>query len=247
MKKLTFLMAFVAVHFALAQTHTTGDILFKTGYTARIDMTAQDVTLTTTTPDNVWFAIGFGLQTMGSGDVFMSDGTTIKDATNTGFSMPATDSQEDWTIVSNTASGGVRTMVVTRPLQTTDNTDYVFNPQDTSIQLIWALGTSTTYAKHTSANRGATVAGITLSNDKFYAHEFKISPNPVNDVFELVLPKKLGEAQVTVFNLLGKKVYEAPVYKTNSVITTSNWNNGVYLVKIDTENGNSITKKLIKK
>lgn len=249
MYKITSLIILLLANFSFAQqVYTTGDINFNKIFTARIDMTSDKVTLTTIAPDNVWYSIGFGVKYMNDdGDTFLSNGDEVVDAICSGYRLPTKDKQQDWTLVSNTISNSKRTMVVSRPLKTSDNTDYVFNPKATSLTLMWAVGDGKSYRRHSRGNFGATVVGVTLGNDEFYAKQFKVSPNPVSNSFELILPKELGKAHVTVFSLLGKKVYESNITKTNSTISASNLSKGVYLIKIDTENGYTVTKKLIKK
>lgn len=248
MNKITSLIILLFANLSFAQqVYSTGNVELNEKFTTRIDMTSEKVILTTITPENVWYSIGFGVKTMSEdGDTFLSNGEDVVDAICSGYRTPTKDSQQDWELVSNTTNNGKRTMVVTRPLKTSDNTDYVFNPKASSLILMWALGDGKTYRRHSRGNYGATVAGITLSKDKFYAQQFKILPNPITSNFRLQLPKQINTAHITVSDILGKKIYENTMVKSNVIIPVSNWYNGVYLVKIETENY-TVTKKLIKK
>ncbi|MGB0981339.1 MAG: T9SS type A sorting domain-containing protein, partial [Winogradskyella sp.] len=48
--------------------------------------------------------------------------------------------------------------------------------------------------------------------------------------------------RATIYSVLGAKVLET----TSKTITTSNLKNGMYLIKIETENGSISTKRFIK-
>ena len=56
---------------------------------------------------------------------------------------------------------GERTLIVTRPLAGSDATDFTFDPNALSIQIVWAKGGSLTFAYH-SGGRGALVVPLML-------------------------------------------------------------------------------------
>nr|WP_236554704.1 T9SS type A sorting domain-containing protein [Flavobacterium sp. 9AF] len=69
-----------------------------------------------------------------------------------------------------------------------------------------------------------------------------IYPNPVNNG-KIYITSKLGlEKKVEIFDVLGKKVFEAIV--TTKEVNISSLNTGVYIVKVK-EGDNSATRKLI--
>ena len=155
---------------AHSQTYTTGVVTLSStagiAMTAKIDIETQ-VTLTLTGPSGRWFALGFNANSMASGTdvVSVHNATTLNafDCNLTGYSAPATDAQQNWTIISDVVSGGVRTVTATRPLATGDANDYAFSSTPTSIGLIWARSNTATftYSYHGSANRGVTLASFT--------------------------------------------------------------------------------------
>ena len=126
MKKI-LLIFFLTTTFSLfAQIFSTGTQTLLPGLTANIeiDKNAFTTTLTLSGPSDVWFAIGFGNSEMNGTDIFMTDGSTIRDA----FSEPGPSSSlerpippqdspvnesGDWTLVSNTVNGETRTIVAT--------------------------------------------------------------------------------------------------------------------------------------
>lgn len=155
---------------AYSQTYTTGVVTLSgtagLAMTAKIDIGTQ-VTLTLTGPSGRWFALGFNANSMAGGTdvVSVHNATTLSafDCNLTGYSAPATDAQQNWTITSDATNAGVRTVTATRPLATGDVNDYVFSSTPTSIGLIWARSNTATfsYSYHGSANRGVTLATFT--------------------------------------------------------------------------------------
>jgi hypothetical protein len=155
---------------AFSQTYTTGVVTLSStsglAMTAKIDIETQ-VTLTLTGPSGRWFALGFNANSMAGGTdvVAVHNATTLNafDCNLTGYSAPATDAQQNWTITSDATNAGVRTLTATRPLVTGDANDYTFSSTPTSIGLIWARSNtaSFSYSYHGSANRGLTLATFT--------------------------------------------------------------------------------------
>jgi len=81
-----------------------------------------------------------------------------------------------------------------------------------------------------------------LSIEKFNAFEFSAYPNPVKDVFSIQSQEILINAMV--YDMLGRKVIDQ---KSNfESIDMTNLNNGIYMLKLEAENGGLSTKKIIK-
>ncbi|MCF6295296.1 MAG: T9SS type A sorting domain-containing protein [Flavobacteriaceae bacterium] len=257
MKKITFttlcLLAFVFTTYS--QTFSTGTIILSNTsgleYSAKIDITASEVTLTLIGPADRYLSLGLGVQSMtNNGDVVMYlNGTTLSDRTFGGVGVvPSADSNQDWSTVSNVTSGGVRTLISTRALNTGEANDYVFSTLDTSIDLVWARGNSASFALvyHGAANRGITSSGITLGTERFeLTNNFKIYPNPGSTAFNIELLNNLTAANLEVYDILGKQVYAGEVSEFNYKVNVSQWNSGIYLVKVSNEISTQ-TKKFIK-
>jgi hypothetical protein len=158
-------------HEVCSQTYSTGTITLSNtvglAMTAKIDVGTQ-VTLTLTGPAGRWFAVGFDAGSMAAGTDIVSVNSSATplacDSYLTGYSAPTTDLQQDWTISSDGVSGGVRTIVASRLLDTNDPNDFVFPSTPTSISLIWARSGSSTYnySYHGGSNRGVSVANFSL-------------------------------------------------------------------------------------
>jgi len=171
MKKISSFLLLVVSLTAFAQTYTTGTVTLTStaglAMTIKLDVGAN-VTMTLTGPSARWFAVGFDAGSMAVGTdvvaVHSAGALTSFDGNLTGYSAPASDVQQDWTISSNVVAGGVRTVIATRALNTGDPNDHVFTAAPGSISLIWARASSNTfsYACHGNTNRGISSATFTL-------------------------------------------------------------------------------------
>lgn len=92
--------------------------------------------------------------------------------------------------------------------------------------------------------------GDTSSNEFIFEsyqtdNDFMISPNPATTILNVYLPKGFENAKLSVFDVLGKKIYNIELNSLNPTINISKWNSGVYLVRIATET-ESQTKRFVK-
>lgn len=82
-------------------------------------------------------------------------------------------------------------------------------------------------------------------NDDFLSN-FRITPNPISTAFKLKgLQNGLAEYQLQIFNIIGKEVFKASKLTSNK-IDISNFETGIYILKIQKENQQK-TFKIIKK
>lgn len=82
-----------------------------------------------------------------------------------------------------------------------------------------------------------------LSTTNFNTLNFSIYPNPSNGVFNISLNEN---ASIEVTNILGKQIKSQIATTGNNVLNISDVDNGLYLVKIITENGANKTVKVVK-
>jgi hypothetical protein len=165
------LLALFQSMYMFSQSYSTGVVNLSStaglAMTAQIDIETQ-VTLTLTGPSGRWFALGFDAGSMASGTdivgVHSASGLTAFDCHLTGYSAPVTDPQQNWTIVSDLESGGIRSIVATRALNTGDVNDYIFSSTPSTIGLIWARSSTASYgySYHGGGNRGVTFATFSL-------------------------------------------------------------------------------------
>jgi hypothetical protein len=236
MKKTLLSLLFITSMTVFGQDFSTGVITFNSNLSAQFDIngTTNQTTLTLVGPSNAWFAVGFGGSSMGSGaDVFRTDGTTITDAKTTSTSLPAADGQQDWTLVSNDVSGSSRTIIATRANNTGDSDDFVFNAAAGSISMIWAHGSSTSYAYHGGANRGATAAGVTLGISQANRLDFAMFPNPSSDFLNIQLPSGTDTAEVSFYDTVGRLILTQKVSQADRRIDVQNLNTGIYILRVN--------------
>ena len=75
-----------------------------------------------------------------------------------------------------------------------------------------------------------------------------IYPNPANATLNVDVPSQMkGQSSMELYNVLGRKIYSKNITELTSSISISNWNSGVYLIRISSdENGKSTTKRFVK-
>ncbi|WP_458628942.1 T9SS type A sorting domain-containing protein [Winogradskyella sp. PC D3.3] len=125
------------------------------------------------------------------------------------------------------------TLTTSSPAINTGDNTYVSTPTD-------LLGNQRIF--NSTVDMGAYEYNSTLGVHTFHLNEneIKLYPNPTTSVLNIEMKANLKYA--TVYSVLGAKVLET---KSN-MINTSNLKTGLYLIKIEDENGNVSTKRFIK-
>ncbi len=250
MKKTTTFLFLLCAQIFMAQEHSTGIIPFSNtsglAYSAEIETDSEKVTLTLMGPSDRWLGIGFGAQSMSSGDCVIFNGTTLSDRTFVGNQQPSVDAVQTWTLVSNQVTGNVRTVVGQRALNSGQPNNYVFTNSNDPVNLIWARGGSASFSisNHGGSNRGATMSQFLLNNSEFNATNFKMYPVPATNEVTLALPEFITNAQVEIFDFSGKKVFIGSVNQQENVINTADFARGSYLLRLSDE-ANSATRVLV--
>ncbi|OFY99646.1 MAG: hypothetical protein A3K10_08105 [Bacteroidetes bacterium RIFCSPLOWO2_12_FULL_31_6] len=87
---------------------------------------------------------------------------------------------------------------------------------------------------------------LTSLKEYFNNDDLKIYPNPAssNLFIELSDFNDTFNAQLNIFDISGKEVYSLPIIQSTTKIDVSSLKSGLYLLKITSENGNSISKLL---
>lgn len=254
----TFLITLFMSCGLLAQTYTTGNITFFTGYTGKIDVTSSTVTLTLIGPSTSWLGVGFnvdsllGMNDTGKDAVIFNavDALNAPVPIDRSFTIsgaePTIDASQNWTISSNTISFGVRTLVATRARDTGDPADYVFPLAAQPLNLIYARPVgSNLIGWHGLGNCGATVANLTLGTNDFEIGEFKMYPNPSKGYLTIDFPSKMvNEGEVKIYDNLGRVVRKQTITNSENKINTSDLTTGTYIVALRTDYGNA-TQTLI--
>ncbi len=95
-------------------------------------------------------------------------------------------------------------------------------------------------------NQQAIYSSVTLSNDSFEKLDFSFSPNPSKNYLEINLNNGYTENTIAEFyNEIGQICKTANLNKNKTKIEINNLSNGIYIIKIKTEN-EVLTKKFVK-
>lgn len=253
MKKLLLVFLFGCTVTAQQKSTALVTLVDDVEATIILDNATQIATITLSGPDDRWFALKFGSFTSGmqnGPDVFFYNGTTLIDARQTG-SGPVADDSQDFTIVSSTLTEGIRTFVVTRPFNTGDANDFVFNFNDVNIDLSGAYGMlSGSYSlSYHGPNRAIQTdqSFQTLGVEDFgVAKQVVLYPNPAKDflTFEMNVPVY----EINIYTHSGKKVKQIlnQDLQGNSLsIDVQNFATGIYLIEFKGNQSTSWEKVIV--
>ena len=84
-----------------------------------------------------------------------------------------------------------------------------------------------------------------LNTSELTKSDFTYYPNPVKDVLNFNSDNTIST--ISVYNLAGQNIDYVKVNQSNYTLNTTKLNTGVYIVKVDFENGTNKTIKIIKK
>lgn len=167
MKKIHFLLFAICPLMAFSQTKEIAfaELTPGSGMFFGAVMTTTDITVTVQGPSDRFIAFGFGTGMANGNDaiIWSTLGTgaaplQLRDHRMIGQGVePSVDAQQDWTVSSNTVSGGNRTIVATRVLNTGDANDVTFSFAATTQNLFWSKGPSATnqLQYHGASNRAS--------------------------------------------------------------------------------------------
>lgn len=98
------------------------------------------------------------------------------------------------------------------------------------------------YKDFTNAGGTITPCSVIASNEEiFNTSSITISPNPSNGNFQIET-NKLENYSISIFNLEGKNVFNQEDFKSSMNVSLQN---GIYLIKLTSNNGQFFCKKLI--
>lgn len=234
---------------AMAQHKTTGTITLGT-MSIKIDLnqTTSLVTLTMTGPSTRWLSVGFNATSMTSNTDCFTYGTSLLDQSLPGgHNAATTDATNNLTLVSNTVVGTTRTVVATRPFNTSDANDFTFSYTMSNLNLIWAIGPSTNVNSQHS-NFGSTSLSFTLGVEDFASLDnLKVYPNPSEGIFMVFNANRCPISKIKVFDANAKLVKEvtSELESQNSSLNLSEMTKGIYFLEISNDNDKTI-RKIIK-
>ncbi|WP_225035524.1 S8 family serine peptidase [Winogradskyella sp. SM1960] len=86
---------------------------------------------------------------------------------------------------------------------------------------------------------------MALSLDEYELERIQLFPNPVKSYLHIEIPSNFNQVEVSIYNQLGREIFNQIVTKHSKTIDVSNYTSGFYMMKVSTEN-NSKTFKIIK-
>lgn len=141
-------------------------------------------------------------------------------------------------------------------LNTNGSLDSVFNPgtgPDSSISSIAIqgdgmvlIGGEFTSYNGIGRNRIARINGNnTLTNSSYYERSIAIYPNPSNGIYTLKTNEINYAKSISIYNIIGQKIYDAAILSNENTIDISNQPKGAYLYKVLGEEGETKIGKLL--
>jgi len=98
---------------------------------------------------------------------------------------------------------------------------------------------------HGAASMSGTITVEALSIDEFRFANFSVSPNPVSSTLNVSFPENFATGSFTIYDITGKLVLTKTINSNDPLeINVSNWNKGIYLVKVISEKSTQ-TKRII--
>ncbi len=89
-----------------------------------------------------------------------------------------------------------------------------------------------------------TLESVVLGVEQFNSSTIQVYPNPTTEIVNISAYSTI--TTIKIYNVLGAEIQQLNVQDTNAVINLSAFSSGIYLVRIDSEDGSSLIKKLIK-
>jgi chitodextrinase len=98
------------------------------------------------------------------------------------------------------------------------------------------------FTSDTCNNLGSRMANTEIKEISSTTNDFKIYPNPSNGEFNISFDNPKGDFSIEIYSLIGQKVFEKENTR-NNIISVTNLQKGIYLVKI-TKDSKSTVKKI---
>ena len=255
MKKITLFTFLLINIYAFAQTKTTGIVALSSNLGVKLDLnnTTSIATITITSLQNSWYGLGFDTtgtpqgngMTAGIDCVVLRSATNFSDSKFVGSQNPAVDAIQNWTIVTNTVSGTIRTIVATRAFNTGDANDYVFNYAASAIDFIYASpGNGIFSVAYHGGSRGYGTGTFTvLGTEDFSLNATTIFPNPSNGSFNVQTKTNLNT--INIYSQVGQFVKTILVDDKSKNVNVSGLSTGIYLLELKNESEKSWKKIII--
>jgi hypothetical protein len=116
----------------------------------------------------------------------------------------------------------------------------------TQIKIIWPSGTVDVIT-NPSPNQTVNVieGSFLLNTDSFTGNEILIYPNPSSDYISITNPESIDISLIKIIDPVGKTI--KTISSNFSKVDVSNLSNGIYMLNIETKEGENFIKNFIKK
>ena len=227
--------------FGFSQSKVT-DPITVAGLSASIILNndTQRATMTIIGPSDRWLACQFGQFSGGmeaGSDIVYFNGNNLIDATHNGLGQaPSADVANDWTVIQNDVTAGVRTIVAERSFNSSDASDYDFNYSDATIGLAIARGNTASFnlAYHGFSNKivDTSVGFSVLGVEDFSLKTTQIYPNPSNG--EFLVKAKTTLQKINIYSQTGAfiKSVEVKNETDNPEVNVKGLQTGIYLLEL---------------
>ena len=260
MKKITLSFIALISLAGFSQSKTTGTVALSNNVPITANFTLNNntslVTLVLTGPFDRWFGLGIGITSgfgMNNGDVVVFTTTTTPNLTDRNFQgtgNPPQDTQ-DWTTISNTVNGSIRTLILTRSFTTADTTNDFQMPYATTNSINFGGVRAGSANMNVGSHGGSQSAGYvtnatftTLGVEDFSLNAAQVYPNPSNGNF--VITSKVNLQDITVYSQTGTLISTIKANNsTTNEINLSGLANGVYLLELKNETDKSWKKIIV--
>lgn len=131
------------------------------------------------------------------------------------------------------------------------NTWYPININDGNMRMAYSIYTYDefgTFYDFPCESPNILIDTMASNNEIGPLEDIQIFPNPADDILNVVLPNQYLAGKLEIFDPSGKNLYSEAIIKQDvHIVPVANLSNGLYLVVISDQNGNSLTKKWIKR
>jgi len=77
-------------------------------------------------------------------------------------------------------------------------------------------------------------------------HSINIYPNPFNQTLSIEMEENIRNGEVKIYDLVGKEVLKQKLTDIKTTVNTSTLENGIYVLKVVSSEGNMFVGKVVK-
>lgn len=124
-------------------------------------------------------------------------------------------------------------------------TSISLSPTTTAQQIFTVTGTNAAGCTATAqvSLKANTCQGL---EEQTSGSDIQIFPNPGNGLYQLKLNGRFENGTVSASNILGKIIYQSAIHGTDCEVNLSHFPNGYYIIQVTTNDGEIVSKKVLK-